>query len=130
LQLLSVVDISFFLDSTLLASQTPKHSKRRVEDATRDDTVREQRVASVTVDPSSGSMWATQGQSLPAASLSSLVTIVVAPPKQTLPSAGEATLASDLAAVPARRPLCRCSTSKPTEGYPRGGRLYVGCRQD
>jgi hypothetical protein len=25
---------------------------------------------------------------------------------------------------------CRCLTSKPTKGYPRGDRLSVGCRQD
>ncbi|RLM64990.1 hypothetical protein C2845_PM16G04080 [Panicum miliaceum] len=50
----------------------------RVEDATGDDTVREKSVASVTVDPSSGSAGAASGLSRPVAGLSSFVTITVA----------------------------------------------------
>jgi hypothetical protein len=64
-------------------------------------------VPSVIVELSSGSARAAPRQSLSAAGLSSLVTIAVAPPKQTLPSAGKATLASALGVVPAPRPLKR-----------------------
>jgi hypothetical protein len=62
---------------------------------------------SPTVDPSSDSARATLGQSPPAASLSSMVSIAIALPKQTLPLASEAALASALGAVPAPRPLKR-----------------------
>jgi hypothetical protein len=64
-------------------------------------------VPSITVDPSSGSAGATPGQSSPMAGLGSLVTIAVAPPKQTLPSVGETVPARALGAVPAPRPLKR-----------------------
>jgi hypothetical protein len=57
------------------------------------------------VDQWSDSAGAAPGQSPLAAGLSSMVTIVVASPKQTLPLAGEATLASALGTVPAPRPL-------------------------
>ncbi|RLM66423.1 hypothetical protein C2845_PM16G01860 [Panicum miliaceum] len=62
---------------------------------------------STTVDPLSDSARAVPGQSPPAAGLSSLVTIAVAPLRKTLPLAGEATPASALGAVPAPRPLRR-----------------------
>jgi hypothetical protein len=78
-----------------------------VEDTVGDDTVREQSVPSVTVDLSSGSFGAALGQSPPAFGLSSMVTIVVAPPRQTPPSAGTTVLASTLGAAPSPRVLRR-----------------------
>jgi hypothetical protein len=64
-------------------------------------------VPSTTVDLSSGSAGAALGQSPPVAGLSSMATIAVASPKQTLALAGEAVPTSALGAVPAPRPLKR-----------------------
>jgi hypothetical protein len=35
-----------------------------------------------------------------------------------------------LMSTPTWRASSRCFTTKPTKGYPRGGRFYVGCRRD
>jgi hypothetical protein len=57
------------------------------------------------MDPLSGSTGSTPGQSPTAASLSLLVTIVAAPPKQTLAMTGTTVLASALGDAQACRPL-------------------------
>jgi hypothetical protein len=67
---------------------------------------------STTVDLSSDSARAAPGQSPLEAGLSSMVTIAVAPPKQTLPLASEAAPASALGTVSTPRPLRKCHTLK------------------
>jgi hypothetical protein len=57
-------------------------------------------VPSVTVDPSLGSARAVLGQSPLASGLSSMVTIVIAPPGQTLPSASTTMLVSAVRVAP------------------------------
>jgi hypothetical protein len=64
-------------------------------------------VPSIIVDPSSGSAGAALGQSLPAASLSSMVTIAIALSGQTPLSAHTTVLVSTLGAAPAPRVLRR-----------------------
>jgi hypothetical protein len=64
-------------------------------------------VPSVLVDHSSGSVGTALGQSLPAAGLSSMVTIAIAPSGQTPPSADITVLVSTLGAAPAPRVLRR-----------------------
>jgi hypothetical protein len=66
--------------------------------------VRGQSVPTIAVDPSSGTAKATLKQSSPA-SLSSMVTVAVAPPEQTPPSTGKSALASALGTVPVPKVL-------------------------
>jgi hypothetical protein len=78
---------------------------QEVRELVGDDTVREQDVPSITMDPSSDSARATPGETPPSAGTKMMVTVMAASPGQILPKADKPVSASALGVGPAPRVL-------------------------